>query len=150
MHRGKQPAMGSRPEEQNYNAEKEILVEKNIDVCKFNDHNGKVSYPAGIEENGNTVLYDEEGIILTLNDYRGLNKNEKELLRLLAKGYTSKKISKELGLSERTIEWYRQKIALLFGLNSSRILPVVAVKIFSKIEKWGGGYYFISRYFYWR
>ncbi|MBO7070933.1 MAG: response regulator transcription factor [Bacteroidales bacterium] len=46
-----------------------------------------------------------------------LTKREQDVLRLLAKGYTSTRIANELGISQSTVMDYRKKLHRKFNVN---------------------------------
>ena len=46
----------------------------------------------------------------------------KDILRLMAEGYTSPRIAAELSLSTETIRWYRKKMLLKFDADNAVVL----------------------------
>ena len=55
-----------------------------------------------------------------------LSAREKEILDLLAKGYTTSQIAEALSLSPETIKWYRKKLLVKFDVANSAELVVKA------------------------
>lgn len=53
---------------------------------------------------------------------------ELEVLRLLAKGFSSNKIAEELGLRPETIVWYRKGLHIKFDVHSTAELLVKAME----------------------
>ena len=53
---------------------------------------------------------------------------ELEILRLLAKGYSSTKIAGEMGLRPETIVWYRKGLHIKFDVHSTAELLVKAIE----------------------
>jgi DNA-binding CsgD family transcriptional regulator len=51
-----------------------------------------------------------------------LSDREKEILGLLAKGYTNPQIAEALFLSPETIKWYRKKLLAKFDASTSAAL----------------------------
>lgn len=62
----------------------------------------------------------------TAMDSPDLSAREKEILDLLAKGYTTSQIAEGLGLSAETIKWYRKKLLVKFDVANSAELVVKA------------------------
>lgn len=56
-----------------------------------------------------------------------INDQEKEILVLICKGLTDKKIGKTLSMSHRTVEGYRKRLLKRFGVKNSVGLAVFAV-----------------------
>lgn len=53
---------------------------------------------------------------------------ELEVLRMLAKGYSSTKIAAEMGLRRKTIVWYRKGLHIKFDVHSTTELLVKAIE----------------------
>lgn len=53
---------------------------------------------------------------------------QREVLKFLAEGHTTKEIAFQLHLSPKTVEWHRSKLYLLTGLNSVALLTQFALK----------------------
>lgn len=62
-----------------------------------------------------------------LSGYQELSFREREILRLIAKGYTNKEIAEELALSVRTVERHRSSIMNKAGLHNRAQLIAFAV-----------------------
>jgi DNA-binding NarL/FixJ family response regulator len=55
-----------------------------------------------------------------------LSAREKEILDLLAKGYTTPQIAEGLGLSPETVKWYRKKLLVKFDVaNTAELTSTV-------------------------
>ena len=52
-------------------------------------------------------------------DAPALSEREKEILDLLAKGYTTPLIAEALGLSPETIKWYRKKLLVKYDVANT-------------------------------
>lgn len=61
--------------------------------------------------------------------YRRLSQREKEILRLLAMGYTNRQAAKELYLSEKTIETYKSRLMAKLGFHSRTELVRYALRL---------------------
>ena len=48
-----------------------------------------------------------------------LSEREKEILDLLAKGYTTPQIANGMGLSPETVKWYRKKLLVKFDVSNT-------------------------------
>ena len=55
-----------------------------------------------------------------------LSAREKEILDLLAKGYTTPQIAEGLGLSPETVKWYRKKLLVKFDVANTAELTSTA------------------------
>ncbi len=53
-----------------------------------------------------------------LENYNRLSPREKEILKLIATGYTNRQAAEELFLSEKTIETYKSRLMIKLGLRS--------------------------------
>ena len=53
------------------------------------------------------------------SDSPQLSDREKEILSLLAKGYTAPQIAEALSLSPETIRWYRKKLLVKFDVANT-------------------------------
>ena len=60
------------------------------------------------------------------NDIPQVSLREKEILDLLAKGYTTPLIAEGLGLSPETIKWYRKKLLAKFDVSNTAELVTMA------------------------
>jgi len=60
--------------------------------------------------------------------FRKLTKREKEILQLLVKGYTSRKMAEHLHLSQRTVDHHRSNLLRKFGRKNSVDLVNYAVR----------------------
>ena len=60
------------------------------------------------------------------DDAPELTDREKDILDLLAKGYTSPQIAEALSLSPETIRWYRKKLLVKFDVANSAELVIKA------------------------
>jgi DNA-binding CsgD family transcriptional regulator len=58
----------------------------------------------------------------------GTSKREKEILDLLAKGYTTPQIAEALSLSPETVKWYRKKLLVKFDAANTAELVLAARK----------------------
>ena len=59
-------------------------------------------------------------------DIPHLSAREKEILDLLAKGYTTPQIAEGLGLSPETVKWYRKKLLVKFDVaNTAELTSTV-------------------------
>lgn len=56
------------------------------------------------------------------------SEREIQLIKLLAEGKTSKQIAVVFGLSVRTIEWYRSRLARIFNVSGGAALVIAAAK----------------------
>jgi len=63
------------------------------------------------------------------NIHDSLTPREKEIIKLLVAGYTTKQIAKELYLSSYTVEGYRKSIRLKLNVNSTPQLVALAKQI---------------------
>ena len=61
-----------------------------------------------------------------------LSDREKEILDLLAKGYTSPQIAEALNLSAETVKWYRKKLLAKFDVANTAEL-IAAAKTISPV-----------------
>lgn len=95
----------------------EVLVEALLEVKKSG-----VYYPAELNLNSQSVSQEplEKGEVLT--------QKEKDVLRLMVKGMSSKQIAAEFGLSSRTIESHRLNIMKKLGTSNSAETIAVAIK----------------------
>lgn len=57
-----------------------------------------------------------------------LNRRELEILRLLAKGLSTRKIADEIGLGSETVLWYRKGLHKKFKVHSTAELVYKAVE----------------------
>ena len=55
---------------------------------------------------------------IDLENYNRLSPREKEILKLIATGYTNRQAAEELFLSEKTIETYKSRLMIKLGLRS--------------------------------
>jgi two-component system response regulator NreC len=62
-------------------------------------------------------------------DYNRLSPREKEILRLLAMGYTNRQAAEELFLSEKTIETYKSRLMAKLGFHSRTELVRYALRL---------------------
>lgn len=62
-------------------------------------------------------------------DYLRLSPREREIMRLIAMGYTNRQAAEELFLSEKTIETYKARLMAKLGLHSRTELVRYALKI---------------------
>jgi DNA-binding NarL/FixJ family response regulator len=62
-------------------------------------------------------------------DYNRLSPREKEILRLIAMGYTNRQAAEELYLSEKTIETYKSRLMVKLGLHSRTELVRYALRL---------------------
>lgn len=60
---------------------------------------------------------------------RGLSKREREVLELLAQGHTQREIGERLGLSAKTVETYRARIAQKLGVTSRSAIVRYALNV---------------------
>ena len=60
--------------------------------------------------------------------FQELTKREKEILQLVVKGYTSKKMAEKLNLSQRTIDHHRSNLLRKFNRKNSIDLVNFAVR----------------------
>lgn len=60
--------------------------------------------------------------------YDGLSQREREVLQLIAKGYTSQEVAKRLFLSPKTVETYRSRIADKLGIRHRAELVKYALR----------------------
>ncbi len=95
----------------------EVLVEALLEVKKSG-----VYYPSEINLNSQPLAQEpsEKGEVLT--------QKEKDVLRLMVKGMSSKQIAAEFGLSSRTIESHRLNIMKKLGTSNSAETIAVAIK----------------------
>ena len=95
----------------------EVLVEALLEVKKSG-----VYYPSEINLNSQSLVQEpsEKGEVLT--------QKEKDVLRLMVKGMSSKQIAAEFGLSSRTIESHRLNIMKKLGTSNSAETIAVAIK----------------------
>lgn len=83
--------------------------------------NGKLYTPSIFQEARKTATTDG------INEYF-LSPREKEVIKLLTKGHTSKEISGILNISKKTIDKHRQNIFTKVGVTSTVSLVVFAIK----------------------
>jgi two-component system secretion response regulator SsrB len=57
---------------------------------------------------------------------RGLTPREKQVLRLVAEGWTSREIASQLKISPKTVEVFRQNLLRKFGVKNSVQLVLLA------------------------
>lgn len=81
-----------------------------------------------------TLLFREEGSEPKLksneqDDYNRLSPREKEILRLIAMGYTNRQAADELYLSEKTIETYKSRLMTKLGFHSRTELVRYALRL---------------------
>ena len=95
----------------------EVLVDALLEVKKSG-----VYYPSEINLNSQSLVQEplEKGEVLT--------QKEKDVLRLMVKGMSSKQIAAEFGLSSRTIESHRLNIMKKLGTSNSAETIAVAIK----------------------
>lgn len=62
-------------------------------------------------------------------DYTRLSPREKEIMRLIAMGYTNRQAAEELFLSEKTIETYKSRLMSKLGLHSRAELVRYALRL---------------------
>jgi two-component system, NarL family, response regulator NreC len=62
-------------------------------------------------------------------DYERLSPREKEILRLIAMGYTNRQAAEELFLSEKTIETYKSRLMAKLALHSRTELVRYALRL---------------------
>jgi two-component system response regulator NreC len=60
--------------------------------------------------------------------YDGLSQREREVLQLIAEGYTSQEVAKRLFLSPKTVETYRSRIADKLGIRHRAELVKYALR----------------------
>jgi two-component system response regulator NreC len=70
----------------------------------------------------------EEDSPVTLNGYERLSPREKQVLRLVALGYTSRQIAEQLYLSVKTVGTYRTRLMAKLNLKSRPALVRYALK----------------------
>jgi pSer/pThr/pTyr-binding forkhead associated (FHA) protein len=58
-----------------------------------------------------------------------LSRREREVLALVAQGYTHKQVAEQLGVSEKTVESHRSRLCLKLGVRDRSELFRVAVRI---------------------
>jgi len=87
---------------------------------------------SGIETvaEGETFLCDEIDILMKkrVDEQIWFTAREKELLQLIAEGYTNKEMADKLFLSEDTIKTYRKNLILKVGAKNSMILVKMALE----------------------
>jgi len=62
-------------------------------------------------------------------DYKRLSPREKEIMRLIAMGYTNRQAAEELFLSEKTIETYKSRLMSKLGFHSRTELVRFALRL---------------------
>ena len=65
------------------------------------------------------------------NRVRLLTKRERDILRLIGEGHSSKEIAWQLGLSKQTVSSHRKHICQKLGVHSTAELIVYAIRVFS-------------------
>lgn len=81
---------------------------------------------AGVQVMASQYVNNNENSKEVLPDV--LSEREREVLKLLARGFTSREIGKKLFLSPRTIETYRERIAVKLNLKHRSELVDYAIK----------------------
>ena len=71
------------------------------------------------------------GAPLLTNHKTNLSKREIECLQLTIKGYTAKRIGRELGISNRTVEEYLVNIRIKMGVSSKAELIEMTIDEFT-------------------
>jgi len=66
---------------------------------------------------------------VSAEDYNRLSPREKEILRLIAMGYTNRQAAEELFLSEKTIETYKSRLMAKLGFHSRTELVRYALRL---------------------
>ena len=62
------------------------------------------------------------------NTKRTITERELEILRLVARGYTSPQIAETLSLSTETIKWYRKRLLSKFEAENSAEMIKLAIE----------------------
>ena len=62
------------------------------------------------------------------NSYAGITARERQTLKLIAEGLSTKKIASALGLGIKTVETHRRKVMVKLGTNSVAELTKVAIR----------------------
>ena len=88
-------------------------------------HKGKTYLSVPIEEVGEAPLRT----IATHAESVPLSRREREVVKLMALGHTYKSIAAQLGLSERSVETYRARVAQKLGLEGRAAVVRYALSI---------------------
>lgn len=99
------------------NASKEVIV------CLNNLIEGNIYYGEGVSE----LMKDVKSCEAT-SETSALSTTEREILRLIAQGYSSKKIAEQLGRSVRTVEKHRSNICTKLNIHEKNGLLYYVVE----------------------
>jgi DNA-binding CsgD family transcriptional regulator len=75
-------------------------------------------------------MASSDSLYLHHGNFETLSKREREILKMIGQGRSSKEISVELRLSKETIGSYRRDICRKLGVHSTAELIAYAIRVF--------------------